>query len=408
RIEDKELKIYLPRMVDHAVFIQLHQVQVELYQKFSEIIRNSANTNNKGFLSDFYIFQYIGTHPQLLAVMESMKNKKIKERDLITNEQEDNPICNIDGWWKAKIPEDASEKIEYGNKLVVLKSILEECEAIGDKLLVFSQSLGELDLIEHFLKKVGTANCPSWQKRLDYFRMDGTVLPEGRYAICDKFNDKENKRMRLLLMSTRVGGLGLNLTAANRVVIMTVNWNPSFDTQSVFRVYRFGQEKEVFIYRLISQCKSSLCVFAFSIKAIAHRVVDRHQITRHYKCMDLQELYSCKPNADEERPTPNVPEDKVLAKLILKLPFIYKYHEHRTLLANRPEDNLNEQELNAAWDEFKKIKDAPPPPPAPPVLPQIPPTNGPTYADAHALLRLPTITNVQSMAKKESSNRKSP
>lgn len=93
--------------------------------------------------------------------------------------------------------------------------------------------------------------------------------------------------------------------------------------------------------------------------AIAHRVVDKHQITRHYKSMDLQELYSCKPDADTERPICNVPEDKVLAKLILKLPYIFKQHEHQALLANRPEDNLNEQELNAAWDEFKKIKDAP-------------------------------------------------
>lgn len=93
--------------------------------------------------------------------------------------------------------------------------------------------------------------------------------------------------------------------------------------------------------------------------AIAHRVVDKHQITRHYKSMDLQELYSCRPTADSERPICNVPEDEILAELILKLPYIFKQHEHQALLANRPEDNLNEQELNAAWDEFKRIKDTP-------------------------------------------------
>lgn len=93
--------------------------------------------------------------------------------------------------------------------------------------------------------------------------------------------------------------------------------------------------------------------------AVAHRVVDKHQVTRHYKLMDLHELYSCRPSADVERPISNVPEDKVLAKLMLRLPCIFKHHEHRALLEDRPEDNLNEQELNAAWDEFKRIKDAP-------------------------------------------------
>lgn len=58
-------------------------------------------------------------------------------------------------------------------------------------------------------------------------------------------------------MSTKVGGLGLNLTAANRVIIMTVNWNPSYDSQSVFRTYRFGQTKQVYVYRLVSL----VCIF---------------------------------------------------------------------------------------------------------------------------------------------------
>ncbi|XP_018577757.1 transcriptional regulator ATRX [Anoplophora glabripennis] len=396
RVEDTELKIYLPKIVDHAVFIQLHQVQVDLYNKFSELVaKNSTNTNKRGFLSDFSIFQYICTHPHLLAVMENLRNKKIRERDLITDEQEDNPMCNIEGWWKAVVPEDAAEKIEYGHKLMVVKSIIEECEEIGDKVLVFSQSLGELNLIEHFLEKEGTSNCHSWKKKIDYCRMDGTVPPALRSTICDLFNDKDNKTLRLLLMSTKVGGLGLNLTAANRVIIMTVNWNPSYDIQSVFRVYRFGQEKEVYVYRLIALDSMEEKVYQRTVTklAIAHRVVDKHQITRHYKSMDLQELYSCKPDADTERPICNVPEDKVLAKLILKLPYIYKQHEHQALLKNRPEDNLNEHELNAAWDEFKRIKDAPqiPPPqhlqPQTSSLPQVSLPNGPTYSMAYDLTR---------------------
>lgn len=54
-------------------------------------------------------------------------------------------------------------------------------------------------------------------------------------------------------MSHKVGGLGLNLTAANRIILLGANFNPSLDSQSIFRAYRFGQKKTVYIYRLLSK-----------------------------------------------------------------------------------------------------------------------------------------------------------
>lgn len=60
--------------------------------------------------------------------------------------------------------------------------------------IVFSQSLSELDLIEHFLKK--TATDDTWTKKMDYHRLDGTVPTEDRSIICDQFNDTSNKRLR--------------------------------------------------------------------------------------------------------------------------------------------------------------------------------------------------------------------
>jgi len=117
--------------------------------------------------------------------------------------------------------------------------------------LVFSQSLYSLTLIEEFLRRIDDQtqkgepcdtldnHTGSWSLGLDYFRLDGQTSPENRNLWCKIFNRPTNTRARLFLISTRAGGLGINLTAANRVIIFDASWNPSHDVQSIFRIYRY-------------------------------------------------------------------------------------------------------------------------------------------------------------------------
>ncbi|EDV53661.2 uncharacterized protein Dere_GG12244 [Drosophila erecta] len=274
-------------------------------------------------------------------------------------------------WWKPFVEERELNNVHHSPKLLILLRLLQQCEAIGDKLLVFSQSLQSLDVIEHFLSLVdsNTKNYEfegdvgdfkgCWTSGKDYFRLDGSCSVEQREAMCKQFNNVTNLRARLFLISTRAGGLGINLVAANRVVIFDVSWNPSHDTQSIFRVYRFGQIKPCYIYRLIAMGTMEQKVYERQVakQATAKRVIDEQQISRHYNQTDLMELYSYELKPSTEREMPILPKDRLFAEILTEHDkLIFKYHEHDSLLEQEEHENLTEEERKSAWAEYEAEK----------------------------------------------------
>jgi superfamily II DNA/RNA helicase len=132
-------------------------------------------------------------------------------------------------------------QLEPSGKLKTLLKLLQRFERQQQKVLVFSYSVQTLDLLQALAK----ANS------LSYCRLDGTTPTGARKPIIDEFNS--NPSIRVFFISTKAGGLGLNLTSASRVVIFDVAWNPSSDLQAQDRAYRLGQRKDVQVYRLVSQ-----------------------------------------------------------------------------------------------------------------------------------------------------------
>jgi SNF2 family DNA or RNA helicase len=129
---------------------------------------------------------------------------------------------------------------EASCKTAFLLALLAELFAGGHRTLVFSQSRVALDIVQ---KAAAT-------RRWECCRIDGTTPTEERHRLVEAFQTSDD--IPLFLLSSQVGGLGLTLTAADRVVILDPAWNPSVDNQSVDRAYRIGQRKDVVVYRLIT------------------------------------------------------------------------------------------------------------------------------------------------------------
>lgn len=111
------------------------------------------------------------------------------------------------------------------------------------RVLVFAQLKASLDIIETELFQ---KQMPS----VSFLRLDGSVAPQHRFDIVRKFND--DPTIDVLLLTTSVGGLGLNLTGADTVIFLEHDWNPSKDLQAMDRAHRIGQKKVVNVYRLIT------------------------------------------------------------------------------------------------------------------------------------------------------------
>ncbi len=125
------------------------------------------------------------------------------------------------------------------SKLALLRDALDSCVAGGSKALVFSQWTSLLDRCEPMLDAAG----------LSFVRLDGSTRDRG--AVVDQFQDDDGPPV--MLISLRAGGTGLNLTAADHVFLLDPWWNPAVEDQAADRAHRIGQEKPVFVHRLVAR-----------------------------------------------------------------------------------------------------------------------------------------------------------
>ncbi|XP_073061111.1 LOW QUALITY PROTEIN: switch 2 [Primulina eburnea] len=130
--------------------------------------------------------------------------------------------------------------VKHCGKMRALERLMHSWVSRGDKILLFSYSVRMLDILEKFIIRKGYT----------FSRLDGSTPTSLRQSLVDNFNSSPSKQV--FLISTRAGGLGLNLVSANRVVIFDPNWNPAQDLQAQDRSFRFGQKRHVTVFRLLA------------------------------------------------------------------------------------------------------------------------------------------------------------
>ncbi|XP_039728290.1 DNA excision repair protein ERCC-6 isoform X2 [Pteropus medius] len=270
---DVKMSLSLPDKNEQVLFCRLTDEQHKVYQNFidSKEVYRILNGEMQIF-SGLIALRKICNHPDLFS--GGPKNLKGIPDDELGEDQF--------GYWKRS------------GKMIVVESLLKIWHKQGQRVLLFSQSRQMLDILEIFLRA----------QKYSYLKMDGTTTIASRQPLITRYN--EDTSIFVFLLTTRVGGLGVNLTGANRVIIYDPDWNPSTDTQARERAWRIGQKKQVTVYRLLTAGTIEEKIYHRQIfkQFLINRVLKDPKQRRFFKSNDLYELFTLtSPDASQNTET---------------------------------------------------------------------------------------------------------
>uniref|UniRef100_A0A8C9FAB1 Chromodomain helicase DNA binding protein 7 n=1 Tax=Pavo cristatus TaxID=9049 RepID=A0A8C9FAB1_PAVCR len=210
--------------------VELTNIQKKYYRailekNFAFLSKGGGQANVPNLLNTMMELRKCCNHPYLINGAEEKILEEFKE-----THNADSPDFQLQAM------------IQAAGKLVLIDKLLPKLKAGGHRVLIFSQMVRCLDILEDYLI----------QRRYPYERIDGRVRGNLRQAAIDRFSRPDSDRF-VFLLCTRAGGLGINLTAADTCIIFDSDWNPQNDLQAQARCHRIGQSKSVKIYRLITR-----------------------------------------------------------------------------------------------------------------------------------------------------------
>ncbi|KAF7491029.1 DNA repair and recombination -like protein [Sarcoptes scabiei] len=293
------LSKYLPIKIEQIVCCELSSLQKQIYEKFlqskalSKAINNengsNDNKNRNTSLVAIIFLKKLCNSPQLAFDM-IIDNRSKPQNDKMSSDLENLLDC---------FPKDFAAINNrqvipnISGKLKILDMILAYVKnETDDKVVLVSNYTQTLDLFEKLCRN----------RNYRYVRLDGTMSIKKRGKIVETFNDPNNDDF-IFMLSSKAGGCGLNLIGANRLVMYDPDWNPANDGQAMARVWRDGQRKQCFIYRLLSTGTIEEKIFQRQThkRALSSCVVDNEEdVERHFSVSDLKELFKLELNTKSD------------------------------------------------------------------------------------------------------------
>jgi SNF2 family DNA or RNA helicase len=257
----------LPPKEETILEVSLTPIQKQFYKAIYEkntgfLFRGTKPSNAPSLMNVMMELRKCCNHPFLIRGAEDRIIDDAAEnarRSLTPNEQiyRDIDYAKLTG----------EQLVKSSGKFVLLSKLLPKLQSGGHKVLIFSQMVRVLDLLQELLQL----------NHYSYERLDGSTSASARNAAVDRFKRESLKRF-VMLLSTRAGGLGLNLTAADTVIIFDSDWNPQNDLQAMARAHRIGQTRSVRVYRLLTAKTYEMHMFhSASLKLGLDRAVLAHQ-----------------------------------------------------------------------------------------------------------------------------------
>ncbi|KAL7584431.1 hypothetical protein Lser_V15G41839 [Lactuca serriola] len=243
--------------------------------------------------------------------------------------------------------EHAAQNPDYGNqersgKMKVVAQVLKVWKEQGHRVLLFAQTQQMLDILESFL--IGDSYT--------YRRMDGLTPVKQRMTLMDEFNNSPD--IFIFILTTKVGGLGTNLTGANRVIIFDPDWNPSTDMQARERAWRIGQTKDVTIYRLITRGTIEEKVYHRQIYKhfLTNKILKNPQQRRFFKARDMKDLFTL--NDDKENGSTET--SNLFSQLSEDVNIVHQNENPETLAKKKQKEKIDDSNEGGVEEETNILR----------------------------------------------------